>query len=114
MCSWYISTITLTITSIDTHIILNKIHYLKDVDGFNDINIGKLTSKNNPIFYSCTACGCIEILDFYNINISGKITIVGCSNVVGLPLSLLLLHRNATPIICHAFNSKYYKFNQTS
>tara|TARA_B100000927_G_C16389593_1_gene438777 strand:- start:9 stop:914 length:906 start_codon:yes stop_codon:yes gene_type:complete len=88
---------------LDTHIILNKIHYLKDVDGFNDINIGKLTSKNNPIFYSCTACGCIEILDFYNINISGKIiTIVGCSNVVGLPLSLLLLHRNATPIICHS------------
>ena len=38
---------------------------------FNDINIGKLTSNNNPIFYSCTAHGCIEILDFYNIKISG-------------------------------------------
>ena len=88
---------------LDTNIILNKINYLKDVDGFNDINIGKLTSNNNPYFYSCTAQGCIEILDFYNIKISKKIvTIVGCSNVVGLPLSLLLLHRNATPIICHA------------
>ena len=88
---------------LDTNSILNEINYLKDVDGFNDINIGKLTSNNNPNFYSCTAQGCIEILDFYNIKISGKIvTIVGCSNVVGLPLSLLLLHRNATPIICHS------------
>ena len=67
----------------------------------------------NPVFYSCSAQGCIEILDFYNIEISEKIiTIVGCSNVVGLPLSLLLLHRDATPIICHSLTPNLINFTK--
>ena len=89
-------------THFNTNKIINKISIFKDVDCLTDLNFGKIITNNNPIFYPCTAQACIEILDFYNIQIRGKIiTIIGCSNLVGLPLSLLLLHRKCTPIICH-------------
>ena len=52
--------------------------------------------------FSCTPVGCIELLDRYNIEIEGKnAVIIGASNTVGLPLSLMLLHREATITICH-------------
>jgi methylenetetrahydrofolate dehydrogenase (NADP+)/methenyltetrahydrofolate cyclohydrolase len=51
----------------------------------------------------CTPFGCIKLLEFYNINPQGKrAVIIGRSNIVGKPLSLLLLHKNATVIICHS------------
>ena len=87
---------------INTNALLSKIDIKKDVDGFNPINAGNLSQNNSPIFYPCTPRGCIELLDYYKIDIKGKnVVIIGCSNLVGLPLSLMLLHRDATVTICH-------------
>ena len=84
--------------------VLNRVELRKDVDGFHVENIGKLALKRlDGLLTPCTPEGCIELLDRYNISVSGKhAVIVGRSNIVGIPLSLLLLHRNATITICHS------------
>jgi 5,10-methylene-tetrahydrofolate dehydrogenase/methenyl tetrahydrofolate cyclohydrolase len=76
----------------------------KDVDGFHPVNIGRLSMKGRePMFVPCTPSGCIELLDRYGIEIEGREAVVlGRSNIVGLPVSMLLLHRNATVTICHS------------
>ena len=76
----------------------------KDVDGFHPVNIGRLSMKGRePMFVPCTPSGCIELLDRYNIEIEGREAVVlGRSNIVGLPVAMLLLHRNATITICHS------------
>ncbi len=76
----------------------------KDVDGFHPQNIGNMALKRKQnIIAPCTPEGCIELLDRYNIEIEGKhVVILGRSNIVGMPLSLLFLHRNATVTICHS------------
>ena len=76
----------------------------KDVDGFHPHNIGNLALKRlENLMVPCTPEGCIELLDRYKIEIEGKhVVIVGRSNIVGMPLSLLFLHRNATVTICHS------------
>jgi len=76
----------------------------KDVDGFHPVNIGRLAMKGRePMFVPCTPSGCIELLDRYNIEIEGREAVVlGRSNIVGLPVAMLLLHRNATITICHS------------
>ncbi|MDY6876847.1 MAG: bifunctional methylenetetrahydrofolate dehydrogenase/methenyltetrahydrofolate cyclohydrolase FolD [Chloroflexota bacterium] len=76
----------------------------KDVDGFHPVNIGRLSMKGrDPMFVPCTPSGCIELLDRYNIEIEGREAVVlGRSNIVGLPVAMLLLHRNATITICHS------------
>ena len=83
--------------------IFKQISYIKDVDGFHAQNIGELALKNrNPTFISCTPLACLQLLKEYNIKIKGKhIVIIGNSNIVGLPLSLLLLKNEATVTICH-------------
>ena len=83
--------------------VLSEVLLKKDVDGFHYENIGRLATKSNPLFVPCTPEGCIDLLKRYNIEISGKhAVILGRSNIVGLPLSLLLLHQNATVTICHS------------
>ena len=76
----------------------------KDVDGFHPQNIGNMALKRKQnMIAPCTPEGCIELLDRYNIEIEGKhVVILGRSNIVGMPLSLLFLHRNATVTICHS------------
>jgi len=74
----------------------------KDVDGFHPVSVGNL-SIGNPGFISCTPYGIIELLKRYNIPIEGKnCVIVGRSNIVGKPLSMLLLRENGTVTICHS------------
>lgn len=74
----------------------------KDVDGFNPVNVGKL-SLNQDTFISCTPFGIIKILEEYNIEIEGKhAVIVGRSNIVGKPMAQCMLNRNATITICHS------------
>tara|TARA_Y100001970_G_C14138945_1_gene806000 strand:+ start:378 stop:1232 length:855 start_codon:yes stop_codon:yes gene_type:complete len=88
---------------IDEKEVLKHISENKDVDGFHYNNIGKLAKNENPRFYPCTPEGCVTLLDHYNIEISGQhVVVVGRSNIVGLPLALMLLHRNATITICHS------------
>ncbi|MDY7080611.1 MAG: bifunctional methylenetetrahydrofolate dehydrogenase/methenyltetrahydrofolate cyclohydrolase FolD [Chloroflexota bacterium] len=84
--------------------VLSAVGLDKDVDGFHPVNIGRLSMKGRePMFVPCTPSGCIELLDRYNIEIEGKEAVVlGRSNIVGLPVAMLLLHRNATITICHS------------
>jgi methylenetetrahydrofolate dehydrogenase (NADP+)/methenyltetrahydrofolate cyclohydrolase len=82
--------------------VLRAVTPLKDVDGFHPYNVGLLV-EGNPRFISCTPHGIIKMLEFYNIDITGKqAVIVGRSNIVGKPVSMLLLHRHATVTICHS------------
>lgn len=89
---------------IDDEEILGAISLEKDVDGFHPLNIGRLSMKRrDPLFVPCTPKGCIELLDRTGVEIEGKEAVVlGRSNIVGLPLAMLLLHRNATLTICHS------------
>jgi len=89
---------------IDEKVILGAIDISKDVDGFHPINIGLLSMKGrSPSFVPCTPRGCIELLEHTGVEIAGKHAVVlGRSNIVGLPMAMLLLARNATVTICHS------------
>ncbi len=82
--------------------ILKAVSPLKDIDGFHPENMGLLV-EGNPRFIPCTPYGIIKLLYYYGIEIQGKeAVVVGRSNIVGKPVSLLLLHRHATVTICHS------------
>jgi len=92
-------------TKDDEYNILNSVDPIKDIDGFHTHNMGKLMlNKSDLLTYNipCTAEGCFRLLEYHNIDILGKhIVIVGSSKVIGLPLSLLLLHNGATTTLCN-------------
>jgi methylenetetrahydrofolate dehydrogenase (NADP+)/methenyltetrahydrofolate cyclohydrolase len=74
----------------------------KDVDGLHPVNIGQLL-LGRPNFIACTPFGCLKLLEHYGVNPAGKhAVIVGRSNIVGKPLSALLLQKNATVTVCHS------------
>jgi len=74
----------------------------KDVDGFHPINVGQLV-QNRATLAACTPSGVIELLERSNIAIAGaRAVVIGRSDIVGKPMALLLLHRNATVTICHS------------
>ena len=74
----------------------------KDVDAFNTSNVGKIMTGDYD-FLPCTPAGVMELLEEYNINVEGKqCVVVGRSNIVGKPMSMLLLHKNGTVTICHS------------
>lgn len=80
----------------------NKISYKKDVDGFNPINVGKL-SIGEDCFISCTPFGVVKMLEEYDIETQGKnVVIIGRSNIVGKPLIQCMLQKNATVTVCHS------------
>ena len=80
----------------------NSIDYRKDVDGFNPINVGKLSIGEDG-FISCTPYGVVKMLEEYDIPVEGKrAVIIGRSNIVGKPLLQCLLNKNATVTICHS------------
>lgn len=89
---------------LDEEAVLNAISLHKDVDGFHPVNIGRLAMKGREaLFAPCTPAGCIELLDRIGVDIRGKEAVVlGRSNIVGLPVSMLLLKRDATVTICHS------------
>lgn len=88
---------------INTEKVLDAISPQKDVDGFHKFNIGKIAQNREPLAYPCTPLGIIKLFEFYNIDIEGKnITIVGRSNIVGKPLGLMLLNKNATVTFAHS------------
>ncbi|KAI0564138.1 C-1-tetrahydrofolate synthase cytoplasmic [Gracilaria domingensis] len=84
--------------------VLSSISIEKDVDGFHVVNIGKLAMKGRtPLFVPCTPRGCIELLKRSKVEISGKeAVVIGRSNIVGLPVSMMLIHENATVAIAHS------------
>lgn len=82
--------------------IMNRISPAKDVDGFGPDALGKLV-LDEPGFVACTPHGAVKMLEAYNINPAGKhAVVVGRSVIVGKPLALLLLRRNATVTIAHS------------
>ncbi|MFX1555945.1 MAG: bifunctional 5,10-methylenetetrahydrofolate dehydrogenase/5,10-methenyltetrahydrofolate cyclohydrolase [Promethearchaeota archaeon] len=81
--------------------LLERISPIKDVDGFNPINKGKLFDYHEE-FAPCTPKGIIALLEFYNVDLKGKnVVIINRSNLVGKPLIFMLLKRNSTVTICH-------------
>lgn len=84
--------------------ILNAVSLNKDVDGFHPINIGRLAMKNRaPLFAPATPSGVIRLLDESQVPISGaRAVVLGRSNIVGMPVALLLISRDATVTICHS------------
>src|SRR5512141_35977 len=89
---------------IDEERVLSLINIEKDVDGFSPINIGRLAQKGRePLFVPCTPYGCIYLLEKAGVKIEGANAVVlGRSNIVGMPVALLLLSKNATVTICHS------------
>lgn len=87
---------------IDSRFVLESVDPAKDVDGFHPVNIGRL-ALNEPGLRPCTPAGIMELLDRNNVSIEGaRAVVLGRSRIVGLPMSLLLLHRNATVTMCHS------------
>jgi 5,10-methylene-tetrahydrofolate dehydrogenase/methenyl tetrahydrofolate cyclohydrolase len=80
----------------------------KDVDGFAPANLGLLGVKGKqPMFAPCTPQGCIELLERSGVTIAGKRAVVlGRSTIVGLPVAMMLLSRDATVTICHSKTPK--------
>ena len=87
---------------LDSEMIIDLIDPIKDVDGLNSINAGKLVKRKEALF-PCTALGIIELLNETKINLEGKhLCMIGRSNLVGLPAALLALNENMTVTICHS------------
>jgi len=90
--------------TIDEESVLRLIQLNKDVDGFHPINIGRLAQKGRePVFIPCTPAGVMYLLGKYCAKLEGANAIVlGRSNIVGMPVALLLVRANATVTICHS------------
>lgn len=88
--------------NLNKDLILNTVSPLKDVDGLTNVNLLKLV-KNEPSLIPCTPNGIMKLLEYYKVEVVGKrVVIVGRSELVGLPLFNLLLHKNATVTLCHS------------
>ena len=87
---------------IDSRVVLEAVSPAKDADGFHPYNFGRLV-EGNPVFEACTPKGVIKMIESTGVGIEGKRAVVlGRSNIVGKPLALMLLQRNATVTICHS------------
>jgi methylenetetrahydrofolate dehydrogenase (NADP+)/methenyltetrahydrofolate cyclohydrolase len=91
-------------SGLDEERVLNKISINKDVDGFHPVNIGRLAQKGREsLFVPCTPDGVIYLLDHTGVQLEGaEAVVLGRSNIVGMPVALLLVGRNATVTICHS------------
>ncbi|MFY9225006.1 MAG: bifunctional 5,10-methylenetetrahydrofolate dehydrogenase/5,10-methenyltetrahydrofolate cyclohydrolase [Blastocatellia bacterium] len=91
---------------IDADKIFASISVNKDVDGFHPENVGRLALKQTG-FVACTPAGVMELLKCYDIDLAGKRAVVlGRSRIVGLPMTLLLMHADATVTVCHSKTAK--------
>ncbi len=87
---------------IDSKVVLEAVSPLKDADGFHPYNFGRLV-EGHPVFEACTPKGVIKMIESAGVTIEGKRAVVlGRSNIVGKPLALMLLQRNATVTVCHS------------
>ncbi|WP_371745969.1 bifunctional 5,10-methylenetetrahydrofolate dehydrogenase/5,10-methenyltetrahydrofolate cyclohydrolase [Arthrobacter oryzae] len=86
----------------------------KDIDGANPLSLGRL-AVGQPAFAPATARAVVEILDHYDIPVSGRnVVVVGRSAVVGKPLSLLLLERDAAVTVCHSRSGPLEKYTRAA
>ena len=83
--------------------IINAISAEKDVDGFHTTNIGKMMIRDETGFLPCTPAGVVHMFEEYNINLEGKdVLVIGQSNIVGKPMTLLLIKKRATVQVCNS------------
>lgn len=88
---------------IDEELVCNTLDVLKDVDSMTEKSLTGVFTGNGEGFAPCTAQACIEILDHYDIPLEGKnVVVVGRSLVIGKPVAMMLLNRNATVTIAHS------------
>jgi methylenetetrahydrofolate dehydrogenase (NADP+) / methenyltetrahydrofolate cyclohydrolase len=87
---------------IDAHKVIEAISPAKDVDGFHVASAGALM-VGQPGFWPCTPYGCMKMLESIHYDLKGKhAVVIGRSNIVGKPMALMLLQKNATVTICHS------------
>ncbi len=87
---------------LDEKTVINSIDPKKDVDAFHPVNVGKIMIGDYD-YLPCTPAGCMELIHSAGISVSGKkCVVVGRSNIVGKPMSMLLLHENGTVTTCHS------------
>ena len=87
---------------IDAHKVIEAISPAKDVDGFHIASAGALMTSM-PGFWPCTPYGCMKMLESIGYELKGKhAVVIGRSNIVGKPMALMLLQKNATVTICHS------------
>lgn len=87
---------------LDEKAVINAIDPNKDVDAFHPVNVGKIMIGDYD-FLPCTPAGVMEMLAYYNIDVCGKeCVVIGRSNIVGKPMSMLLLHKNGTVTTAHS------------
>ncbi|NMM54499.1 bifunctional methylenetetrahydrofolate dehydrogenase/methenyltetrahydrofolate cyclohydrolase FolD [Paenibacillus aquistagni] len=92
--------------------IIDAIAVHKDVDGFHPVSVGNMVLGDDSLL-PCTPAGVIEILKRYNLEIAGKhAVVIGRSNIVGKPVSLLLQRENATVTMCHSRTSNMKELTQ--
>lgn len=89
--------------SINTRNVLNEISVNKDVDGLTHENMGRLVLNDNPKFVGCTGKAIMKVLEHYHVNLEGLLVVViGTSNLVGMPVSIMLRNARATVIMCNS------------
>lgn len=87
---------------LDEKVVIETIDQNKDVDAFHPVNVGRIMIGDYD-FLPCTPAGIMEMLAYYNIDVSGKeCVVIGRSNIVGKPMGMLLLHKNGTVTIAHS------------
>ncbi len=87
---------------LDEKSIENRIHPRKDLDGISPLNLAKVFAGDDTGYAPCTAEAVIEMLDYVGIDLKGKrVTVVGRSLVIGKPVTMLLMKKNATVTVCH-------------
>ena len=100
---------------IDTKAVLNTVLPSKDVDGFTDVNIGKMYGSGSDFIVPCTPRGIMALLDEYKIDVSGKnAVVIGRSNIVGKPTAQTLMIHNATVTICHSKTKNISEFTRNA
>lgn len=100
---------------IDKFKVIDAISPAKDVDGLTPYNSGKLFSGEEPYVYPCTPKGILLLLDEYNIKLEGKhVVVVGRSNLVGKPISQMMLKRNATVTVCNSYTENLPEITKTA
>lgn len=99
-------------TSLNVYDLDSYIEPYNDVDGFVSWdNAAMLFMGMNPYNYPCTPKGIVKLLEYYHIDIQDKnVCVIGRSNIVGKPLAMMLLDKNATVTICHSHTSKWDKY----
>ncbi|MCQ2652012.1 bifunctional methylenetetrahydrofolate dehydrogenase/methenyltetrahydrofolate cyclohydrolase FolD [Helicobacter pylori] len=99
---------------IDTKMVLEAIDPNKDVDGFHPLNIGKLCTQKES-FLPATPMGVMRLLKHYHIEIKGKdVAIIGASNIIGKPLSMLMLNAGASVSVCHILTKDISFYTQNA